>query len=287
VVNEFSGTLSSPSTVFGAPEALECRSRGRPCLDPSRGETPSKEHRHARTIRSCGGYSVVGTNGLDAGVYPLRCGRWRCGNCGARLVRRARKRILAGLGLGVVRFMTLTSPGSESPEHSLAEFTERWKRLNLRIRRRFGPFEYAAVVELQDRGSPHLHVVFRGPFIPFAWLAKTAADVGFGQMVDIRRPRSTLAGYLTKSLGPGTSGDLLPPHFRRVRWSRGWSAPMATRIRRAWRAWFVAFAGPRRAAASAVVYGYRVVELINGPPDNRSSRFPVRWQPLAAFAARS
>jgi hypothetical protein len=142
------------------------------------------------------------------------------------------------------------------------------------------------VVELQRRGSPHLHVIVRGPFIPFPWLARAARDVGFGRIVDICRPKPGLAGYLTKSLGPGTSGDLLPSHFHRVRWSRGWSAPVARRVRRAWPTWLVAFAGPRRAAASAVARGYRVVELVHGPPDRWPSRVPVRWQALAAFAAR-
>jgi hypothetical protein len=182
--------------------------------------------------------------------------------------------------------MTLTSPGTESPEESLAELTERWKRLSLRIGRRFGRFEYAAIVELQDRGSPHLHLIMRGPFMPFPWLAKAAREVGFGPMVDIRQPKMNLSRYLTKSLGPGTSGDLLPSHFRRVRWSRGWTPPVAKRVRRRWPTWLVAFAGPRRAAASANGLGYRVVELVHGPPDHRSSRYPVRWQTLAAFVGR-
>jgi hypothetical protein len=260
--------------------------RGRPWLDPLGGETPSKEHRHATVALSCGGYSVIGVDGRDAGVYPLRCRRWRCVTCGPWLVRRARKRIQAGLAAGTVRFMTLTSPGDEGEEEALGQLTRRWKRLHLRMGRRFGPIEYVAVVELQHRGSPHMHVLFRGPFVPFLWLAKAASDVGFGTVVDIRRPSSSLAGYLTKSLGPGTTGDLLPRAFRCVRWSRGWSSRIARRIRRAWRGWYVAFADPRRAAASAVEYGYRIVELINGPPDYHRSRFPVHWQALAAFAAR-
>lgn len=263
-----------------------CGPEAPPFLDPSGGETASKEHRHGQSVRSCGGYSVVGVNGSDAAVYPLRCGRWRCGSCGPRLVRRARDRIRAGLAQGPTRFVTLTSPGTESLEQSFQEFSEHWKRLSLRIGRRFGRIEYAAVVELQDRGSPHLHVLLRGPFIPRPWLAKAARDVGFGRALDIRRPTSDLAGYLTKALGSGTSGDLLPSHFHRVRWSRGWSVPVVKRLRRACHAWYVAFASPRRTAASAMARGLRVVALVHGPPGRWSSHFPVRWQPLALFAAR-
>jgi hypothetical protein len=257
-----------------------------PSLDSPGGETPAKEHRHGPAGRSCGGYSIVGVDGPDAVVYPLRCGRWCCAGCGSRLVRRTRDRVRAGLTQGPIRFLTLTSPGIETPEQSLAEFTERWKRLSLRIRRRFGGFEYAAVVELQERGNPHLHVILRGQYIPRRWLAKTAREVGFGPRVDIRQPKTDLSRYLTKSLGPGTSGDLLPSHFRRVRYSRGWSAPFPKRLKRACQGWFVAFATPVRAALSAMSRGYRVVELINGPPGHRSSRLPVFWQPLETFVGR-
>ncbi len=282
---------SGPYPVAGAAKArpLQGADRGAPrpsWLDPAAGETPSKEDRHAPTVRSCGGYSIVGIDGEDASVFPLRCRRWRCGNCGPRLVRRARKRIQAGLGVGTVRFMTLTSAGGENPEQSLDKLTARWKRISNRIGRGYGPFEYAAAVELQDRGSPHIHVAFRGSYIPFPWLARAAREVGFGRAVDVRRHRSGLAGYLTKSLGPGTSGDLLPSHFRRLRWSRRWSVPAVKRLRRACQAWYVAFASPRRTARSAMARGLRVATLVHGPPERGPSRFPVRWQPLALFRGR-
>jgi hypothetical protein len=269
-----------------APRQPAHLARQRSCLDPAAGKTPSKEDRHARAVRSCGGYSIVGVNGNDAAVYPLRCKRWRCPGCGPRLVRRARDRIRAGITQGPTRFLTLTSPGTESPEQSFDELTERWKRMSLRIGRRFGAFDYVAVIEIQKRGSPHLHVIVRGPFIPLPWLARAAGEVGFGRVVDIRRPRSDLAGYLAKSLGPGTSGDLLPSHFHRVRWSRGWSTAVAKRLRRACQAWYVAFASPARTAASAAARGLRVVAFVHGPLDRLPSRFPVHWQPLALFARR-
>lgn len=44
--------------------------RSPPSLDPHCGETTGKEHRHGRTVRSCGGYSVVGVDGHD-----MRLGR--------------------------------------------------------------------------------------------------------------------------------------------------------------------------------------------------------------------
>jgi hypothetical protein len=255
-------------------------------LDPPRGETPSKELRHARHRRSCGGLSVIGVAGPSVGVYPFRCKCWRCSRCGPRKVNQTRRRIQAGLGRGDSWFATLTSPGDEDPEASLRLLSARWKAFHLRLTRLLGHVEYVAVVEIQRRGSPHFHVLVRGPLVSRRWLAKAAAGVGFGRMADVQMTPRGIAGYLTKAIGPNTSGDSLPTHFRRVRWSRGWSLPLPARAKRMWQAWYVAVAGTHRAAASAVELGYRVVELINGPPDPWPTTHPVRWLPLGAVFGR-
>jgi hypothetical protein len=250
-------------------------------LDPLRGETPSKELRHARRPVACGGYSLVGVDGPSVGIYPFRCKCWRCSRCGPRKVNQTRRRIQAGLERGESWFATLTSPGDEDPEASLRLLSGRWKAFNLRLTRLLGHVEYVAVVELQKRGSPHIHVLVRGPLISRSWLAKASAAVGFGRIADVRTTSRGIAGYLTKAIGPNTSGDALPTHFRRVRWSRGWSLPLLRRVKRVWEAWYMALAGTGPAAASAVARGFRVVELVHGPPDHWRRARPVRWLPLS------
>jgi hypothetical protein len=252
-------------------------------LEPLDGKALSKEHRHAGHPRSCGGLSLVAVDGDWAGIYPFRCRRWRCSVCGARKVDQTRKRIRAGLARGEIWFITITSPGDETPGVSFEQLSRRWKALHLRLTRRFGHIEYLAVVEIQRRGSPHLHLLVRGPRVARAWLATAVVEVGFGRILDIRRSHDGLAGYLTKAIGPNTSGDSLPAHFRRVRWSRGWSLPVVWRAKRVWQAWHIAFAGTARAAVSAVHRGYRIVELIHGPPDRRRSVRPVDWRLLASL----
>jgi hypothetical protein len=254
-------------------------------LDPLHGRSRRKEHRHARP-RSCGGVSLVGIDGPSAGVYPLRCRRWRCGSCGQRKVDQTRKRIRAGLGLGRTWFLTLTALGDESPTESFDRLSRRWKAFHLRLTRLVGHVEYAAVVELQRRGNAHLRVVIRGPLVSGSWVSRAAVAVGFGQQSDVRRPPPRVAGYLTKAIGPGTSGDALPSHFRRVRWSSGWSLPVRRRARRVWQAWHIAFADTRQTAASAVQRGYRLIELVHGPPDRVGMTSPVRWQSVEVFASR-
>jgi hypothetical protein len=250
--------------------------------EPTSGETPSKEVRHAPGRGSCGG-SLIAVDGGDAAVYPFRCKRWRCASCGARLVREVRKRISAGLGVGEVRFLTITSPGTETPAESLDQLARRWKRLHQRLIRRFGAVEYVVIVELQGRGSPHLHVLVRGPFIPQRWLGSAAAAVGFGRVASVGRAHGGLAGYLTKAIGPGTVADSLPRGFQRVRWSRGWSIPVARRSKRQWPSWYLALADTRRAALSAVHRGYRVVALVHGPPDRWRTWRPIEWRPVRSL----
>lgn len=264
-----------------APGARDRAPRSKP-LEPLGGETPSKELRHARPV-SCGGHSLVGTEGTNAAVYPMRCRCWRCSWCGRWKLNQTRKRIRAGLALGDAWLVTLTCQGDESADVSFEQLSMRWKRLLLRITRRFGRIEYVTVVEFQERGNPHLHFLVRGLRIPVAWLRRAAAAVGFGRVVDVREPKGGIAGYLTKAIGPNTSGDKLPRGFHRVRWSAGWSIPSPRRVKRVWQAWFVANAGTLRAFQSAVRRGYRVTELVHGPPDRRTSLFPVSWRPVEAL----
>jgi hypothetical protein len=229
---------------------------------------------------------LVGIDGSSAGVYPLRCRRWRCPSCGSRKVDQTRKRIRAGLGLGGTWFLTLTSPGDESPADSFERLSRRWKAFHLRLTRLVGDVEYAAVVELQRRGNPHLHVLIRGPLVSRSWVGGAALAVGFGEQSDATSMPPGIAGYLTKAIGPGTDGDALPTHFRRVRFSLGWSLPVRRRARRLWQAWHIAFADTRRTAISAVQRGYRLIELVHGPPDRVRMTSPVRWQSVEAFAGR-
>jgi hypothetical protein len=247
-----------------------------PLLDTPGGGSAYIEGRHAKPAR-CGGYSLVGLDGDMAGVYPFRCRRWNCASCGRRKVRQTRRRIVAGMALGPTRFVTLTSGADESPAESLARLSGRWKAFHQRMVRRFGQLEYVAVIELQDRGAPHLHVLVRSPFIPQTWLATNAAQVGFGRIADVRRTSHGIVGYITKALGPGTTAASLPHHYRRVRWSANWSEPMPRRVSRNWPAWYIALAGPARTVRSALARGYQVVEAFMGPPDPGPPRRWVRW----------
>jgi hypothetical protein len=225
---------------------------------------------------SCGSFSLIGTAGDTAGIYPLRCKLWRCRGCGQRKVKATIARVHQGMKLGDSRFFTITSPGDEGRDASYKAFPERWKRFHERIRRRFGAIEYIAVVEPQKRGAAHIHVVYRGPFIPQRWLSAAAAGSGFGKIADIRRPPRQVATYLAKYLTKELRDPFVAPprYFRRVRWTKGWSDWKRPDRPKRWEVWWLADAIPPHAEISALRRGFEVVEVVS---DDWSRRFDPVW----------
>ncbi len=140
--------------------------------------------------------------------------------------------------------------------------------------------EYIAVVERQKRGAAHVHVVYRGPFIPQRWLSRVAAECGFGPIADIRRSNPALmrylAKYLTKELSDPTAAP--PRYFRRVRWSRGWCAWERRRRTARWSDWWILDTTPAYAAAAAARRGLKVEEVVaDGGPPRLDRHRAVRW----------
>ena len=228
----------------------------------------------------CGAFSLVGVDGGRCGVYPMRCKRWGCPVCGPRKVKAALARTKAGMSLGPCRFFTLTSPGTEDGEASYSHFPERWKRFRMRVERRWGRIEYLAVVERQTRGAAHVHVVFRGPYIPQRWLSRVAKECGFGPIADIRRSNPALirylAKYLTKELSDPTAAP--PRYFRRVRWSRGWCAWEKRGRAVTWSDWWIVDAGSSRTAIDAARRGLIVEEVVaDGAEVAVNRHWAVRW----------
>jgi hypothetical protein len=176
-------------------------------------------------------------------------------------LKATRDRFKSGL-VGTTVVMTLTSLGDEDPAVSWTLLDPRWKALHLRIERAFGRFAYVRVTELQGRGSPHLHVVVRGIRPTTAWLSRAAQEVGFGPMARVTRTNRRTVSYLTKELGPGTRGDDLPHHSRRVVFSASWASRATPTFRRPEGRWMIALATTARTARSALARGYRILQLI-------------------------
>ena len=146
--------------------------------------------------------------------------------------------------------------------------------------RRFGRIEYLGVVEPQKRGAAHIHVVYRGPFIPQQWLSRVAAECGFGKIADIRRSNPQLMHYLAKYLSKDLTDPAQKPprYFRRVRWSSQWCVWGKRKREARWTDWWIADAVPIHAAIDAARRGYTVEEVIG---DNWQDKFhlarPIQW----------
>lgn len=121
-----------------------------------------------------------------------------------------------------------------------------WDRLRKRLVRSYGKLDYVQTVERHKRGGCHLNVVVGNPGLALAvesnwrkWrrevLIPSAVACGFGPVAWVERcdkASGRLAGYITKlaneltgALGKDQVPDDAPPHFRRIRASRGLLPP--------------------------------------------------------------
>jgi hypothetical protein len=151
----------------------------------------------------CGDWTLVGKRGDWTRASKLRCRSWGCEDC--RPLRQAE--LVRWLRDGQPsHFLTLTDRYQEQgdPAQRLTELLDAWHRLVAMIRRSFPTpaFEYGLVVELTERGWPHLHILARSAYIPQAWLSRRWAALTGSPIVDIRRPnKARIARYVAKYVG--------------------------------------------------------------------------------------
>lgn len=152
----------------------------------------------------CAGWSLVNDSNDERKVVQMFCKRWDCSTCG----RLRRKLLIARVFSGKPeRWMTLTvdakRPGT--PEDHFRELRGAFNDLQKRIRRRWPTqrFEYVAVAEATRTGEPHLHIAFRGPFIPQQWLSEQMNDLIGAPIVDIRwlHGKKQTMSYICKYVG--------------------------------------------------------------------------------------
>ncbi|GAI68147.1 unnamed protein product [marine sediment metagenome] len=117
-----------------------------------------------------------------------------------RRVRRFYQRYFSGVGVGGrLRFLTLTS--SDEAVIKGYDIHKHFRALVMRLRRRWGRFEYMGVVEIKgDR--QHLHLVFRGEYMAQVQLSAMWASIHKSPVVDIKAVYRARGGarYLAKYL---------------------------------------------------------------------------------------
>ncbi len=195
---------------------------------------------------------------VNQGVaFSLTCGRWDCPapSCGGLKKLAARELFTGGVEAAwergeIVRFLTLTAPPDGM---TLREVYAGWNRVKGVLKYRGLLRECAAVVELQQRGEPHLHLLATGEYIPQKELSRIVQGrpgcAGrFGGIADIRAHEhpvrgtgdKSAVGYMLKSVGSEMAGYVAKASPVERSRMRGVSPFTVTRLRpiRQTRGWY-------------------------------------------------
>jgi hypothetical protein len=186
-------------------------------------------------------------------LCAFRCGSWRHeGTCrqwkGAQDFVRARDAMLSRGPHWVYLVLTLDRRAFASPFAAYVALCRQFQKLNQRLSYLYGPVEYILTVEAHQSGFPHLNVVIHNESIWElcegdrwrSWrqvLIKIAVAVGFGRVLHVSPlwdgEAARMAGYFVKLsselTGAGVKNQVpvnAPPHFRRLRASRGLLPPI-------------------------------------------------------------
>lgn len=126
----------------------------------------------------CGEQTAVKRENEGILAVSLRCRAWTCPDCAD-----IRKKGLMAQAIGGSprTFLTLTTRRDENvTPHQAALATSRaWRLLRLRIIRhyRLKRLPFLAVMEPHVSGWPHLHIMLRMPYVPWAWLRDQWEDI--------------------------------------------------------------------------------------------------------------
>ena len=152
-------------------------------------------------MAACREHLVSATTGGQTHFFPAQCKCWSCENCAPWLRETLANRIVSGKPTA---FLTLTyrerAEGTKD-EHA-RELVDAWVIVRKRINRWIAPavIEFAAVMEKQKNGEPHIHLALSGPFIPQRLLSKWMHELIDSHRVWIKEITDPIdaAGYLTK-----------------------------------------------------------------------------------------
>jgi len=153
----------------------------------------------------CRESSLVNHRPEQTTAICLKCRSWTCEHCRPE----RRRQLMAQAASGEPnRFITLTTNPrvGEGPEQRLKALSHAWNVIVKRLRRQHPNkrCEYLAVVEATKRGEPHLHILYRGPFVPQKVLSFWMAELTEAKIVDIRKVKHQrevvryVAKYITK-----------------------------------------------------------------------------------------
>lgn len=185
----------------------------------------------------CGEATVEAEGHFGGAAAPIKCNSWYCEKCRPN---RQKRLVAEGMAGRPTAFITITHrrrPGLTA-EQAAKEVTAAWASIVLRYKREqkkpisqryiLKNFEqhhfyrrkihriakredqkqkpvssYLWVIEATQNGWPHMHILWRGRYIPQQWLSEQLAELLGSPVCDIRRvrDRAAAAGYVSKYCG--------------------------------------------------------------------------------------
>lgn len=188
-----------------------------------------KEAEKLKRHPPCGRGTLIGRRDDDGAILliPLTCKKWVCPNCRPFLLARWRRTLLAGAPERKIE-LTCSPKDFASPWEMRVAMARALTSLVQAARRKWGTFEYAYVWELHKSGYPHLHILQRGAYIPFAWLSARWRKLTGGSHVYIEKVGDAVGGarYLLKYMAKGVSQTAAAfPGKRIIGKSKAWCVP--------------------------------------------------------------
>ena len=177
--------------------------------------------------RHCGRHTLIGPVNGQYAHKRSRCKSYACGLCGPWKIRQVRKGIVhRAVEHKLQRFLTLTlDPKKIPPGYGVTEKIKYlygvWRKMRVYLRRKLDKsLVFIAVVELQQNGNPHLHMLV-GSYLAKEWISAAWQALGGGsftriEYADVHRVAAYIAKYVTDD-----SLQDLPAGTRRFSTSRG------------------------------------------------------------------
>jgi len=176
-------------------------------------EPKTRTHRgtydsHLRAIdKYCKSKATVYENESDnyntVKLHANHCNSWDCEECRIRKASILKSRVKAGITKQSWRLLTLTlDPKRISLTASLQNFSQLWDVFLKRVKRLCPDLQYIKVVEFQESGYPHIHVIIN-KYIFHVIIRQIWTELGGGSIVDIRPIRTKqianyICGYLSQ-----------------------------------------------------------------------------------------
>lgn len=211
----------------------------------------------------CGFDTLEGDDGKTLTGHPMLCKRWSCPTC--QPIRCLQLRELATSGSPNV-FITLTASDAcgDDPDQIARMLVHSWRMVLQRGKRegKWSKPQYLAVFEETKRHRPHLHILWRGPYVDQQWISKRMDEYMDSPIVWVEAVKSWtraaryVAKYISKSpwRWQGTKR-----YWRSQKWRRHDPAWQEER-RRNGRWWYRLMQMHHNRIAELITLGYTVTE---------------------------